>query len=165
MIEVFQILTCQQHGGFFFTNTLEAISDVLDSSWVGEPDVQLIQCRHRVSFSQELVRQIGEYIEQHGVTNIFRCAQQSFDTEHQESAGRDVSMTVEELRVRALAHGVQPKQDFLKKILRVELMRFGMIVFELIFDQVIEIRESRIILCSHPDKVAPIRDAPFLIQL
>ena len=74
-------------------------------------------------------------------------------------------MTVEELRVRALAHGVQPKQDFLKKILRVELMRFGMIVFELIFDQVIEIRESRIILCSHPDKVAPIRDAPFLIQL
>ena len=74
-------------------------------------------------------------------------------------------MSVEKLRVRTLAHGVQPKQDFLKKILRVELMRFGMIVFELIFDQVIEIRESRIILCSHPDKVAPIRDAPFLIQL
>ena len=45
-------------------------------------------------------------------------------------------MTVEELRVCALAHGVQPKQDFLKKILRVELMRFGMIVFELIFDPV-----------------------------
>lgn len=53
----------------------------------------------------------------------------------------------------------------MKKIFRVELMRFGMIVFELIFDQVIEIRENGIIFCLHPSKVAPVRDIPFLIQL
>ena len=106
LVKIFQILTCQQHGGFLFAHTLEAVADVLNGCGVGEPNVQLIQCRHRIALGQQLIRQERQNIEQHGVANIFCRAQQSFHPENEETAGGDVGVSIEELCVRALAHGV-----------------------------------------------------------
>ena len=113
LIKIFQILRGQQHGGLFFTNTLETVADVLNGRGIGQPDIQLVQCRHGIADRQKLIRHEGQHIEQHGVADIFRCAQQSFHTENEETAGGDVGVPIEELCVRTLAHRVQSQQDFL----------------------------------------------------
>ena len=165
LIKVLQILRSQQHGGFLFANTLEAVSDVLNGCGVGEPDVQLIKCRHRIALSQQLVRQERQNIEQHGVANIFCRAQQSFHTENEETAGCDVGVSIEKLRVRALAHGVQPQQHLAQDLFGVELVGGHVIAFVLRLDQVIEVREDGIVLRPHPAEIGSLCDAPFSIQL
>ena len=63
LVEVLQILRSQQHGGFLFAHTLEAVADVLNGCGVGEPNVQLIQCRHGIALGQQLIRQERQNIE------------------------------------------------------------------------------------------------------
>ena len=74
-------------------------------------------------------------------------------------------MPIEELCVRTLAHGVQPQQDFLQELFRIEQMGVGIVAFEFFFDQVIEVREDRIVFRSHAAEVASLRDSPFRIEL
>ena len=165
LVKILQILTCQQHGGFLFAHTLEAVSDVLNGRGIRQPDIQFVQCRHRIALGQQLVRQERQNIEQHGVANIFRCAQQSFHAENEETAGCDVGVSIEKLRVRALAHGVQPQQHLTQELLGVELVSGHVIAFVLRLDQVIEVGEGGIALRPHPAEVGTVCDAPFLIQL
>ena len=120
LVKVLQILTCQQHGGFLFANTLEAVSDVLNGRGIGQPDIQFVQCRHGIADRQKLIRHEGQHIEQHGVADIFSGTQHSLDAENEEAAGGDVGVPIEELCVRTLAHGVQPQQDFLQELFRIE---------------------------------------------
>ena len=165
LIKVLQILTCQQHGGFLFADTLEAVSDVLNGCGVRQPDIQLVQRRHGIALGQQLVRQERQNIEQHGVADILRCAQQSFHPENKETAGGDVGVPIEKLRVRALAHGVQPQQRLTQDLLGVELVGGHVIAFVLRLDQVIEIREDGVVLRAHTAEIGPLCDAPFPIQL
>ena len=44
-------------------------------------------------------------------------------------------------------------------------MGVGIVAFEFFFDQVIEVREDRIVLRSHSAEVAPLRDTPFCVEL
>ncbi len=74
-------------------------------------------------------------------------------------------MTIEELCIGTLAHGVQPQQDFLQELFRIEQMSVWIVAFEFFFDQVIEVRENRIVLRSHAAEVASLRDTPFCVEL
>ena len=55
-------------------------------------------------------------------------------------------MTIEELRVSALAHGVQPQQHLLEHLLCVELQLLLVKVQVFDFDVVVEFGQDRIIL-------------------
>ena len=165
LIKVLQILRCQQHGGFLFTHTLEAVADVLNGRGIGQPDIQLVQRRHGIAHRQKLIRHERQYIEQHGVADIFSGTQHSLDTEDKEAAGGEVGVPIEELCVRTLAHGVQSQQNFLQELLRIEQMGVGIVAFEFFFDQVIEIRENRIVLRAHTAEIGPLCDAPFRVEL
>ena len=55
-------------------------------------------------------------------------------------------MTIEELRVGALAHGVQPQQHLLEHLLCVELRLLLVKVQVFDFDVVVEFGQDRIIL-------------------
>ena len=74
-------------------------------------------------------------------------------------------MSIEKLRVRALAHGVQPQQHLTQDLLGVELVSGHVIAFVLRLDQVIEVGEGWIALRPHPAEVGTVCDAPFPIQL
>ena len=74
-------------------------------------------------------------------------------------------MSIEKLRVRALAHGVQPQQHLTQDLLGVELVGGHVIAFVLRLDQVIEIREDGVVLRAHTAEIGPLCDAPFPIQL
>lgn len=104
LIEVLQILTGQKHCGFLLTDTLQAVSDILDGGRVGEPDIQLVQRCYRVAHGQELIRHIGQHIEQHGVADILRRTEHALYTKDQEAAGGDIGVPIEELSIGSLAH-------------------------------------------------------------
>jgi len=74
-------------------------------------------------------------------------------------------VSIEKLRVRALAHGVQPQQHLTQDLLGVELVSGHVIAFVLRLDQVIEVGEGWIAFWPHPAEVGTVCDAPFLIQL
>ena len=114
LIKVLQILRCQQHGGFLFAHTLEAVADVLNGRGIGQPDIQLVQCRHGIADRQKFIRHEGQHIEQHGVADIFSGTQHSLDAKDKKAAGGDVGVSIEELCVRTLAHGMQSQQHFLQ---------------------------------------------------
>ena len=69
---------------------------------------------------KKLIRHEGQHIEQHGVADIFSGTQHSLDAKDKKAAGGDVGVSIEELCVRTLAHGVQPQQDFLQELFRIE---------------------------------------------
>ena len=74
-------------------------------------------------------------------------------------------MSIEELCISALAHGMQSQQHFLQELFRIEQMNVWIVAFEFFFDQVIEVREDRIVFRSHAAEVASLRDSPFRIEL
>ena len=120
LVKVFEILRGQQHGGFLFAHALEAVANVFDGRGIGQPDIQLVQCCYGIADRQKLIRHEGQHIEQHSVADIFSGTQHSLDAENEEAAGGDVGVPIEELCVRTLAHGVQPQQDFLQELFRIE---------------------------------------------
>ena len=165
LIEVLQILTGQQHRRFLLSHTLQTISDVLDGGGVGQPDIQLIQSCHGIAHGQELIGHEGQYIEEHGVADIFGGAEHSLDAEHQKTAGGNVGMPVEELGVSALAHGVQPQQHLLQELLGVELVTVGIVGLEFLLNEIVEVGQDGIVLRAHPAEVGLLVDAEFPIQL
>ena len=165
LIKVLQILRCQQHGGFLFAHTLEAVTDVLNGRGIGQPDIQLVQCCYGIADRQKLIRHEGQHIEQHSVADIFSGTQHSLDAENEEAAGGNIGMSIEELCISALAHGMQSQQHFLQELFRIEQMSVWIVAFEFFFDQVIEVREDRIVFRSHAAEVASLRDSPFRIEL
>ena len=165
LIKVLQILRCKQHGGFLFAHTLEAVTDVLNGRGIGQPDIQLVQCCYGIADRQKLIRHEGQHIEQHSVADIFSGTQHSLDAENEEAVGGNIGMSIEELCISALAHGMQSQQHFLQELFRIEQMSVWIVAFEFFFDQVIEVREDRIVFRSHAAEVASLRDSPFRIEL
>ena len=45
LVEVLQVLTGQDQGGFLFTDTLETVTDISYRRGIGEPEVQLVDGR------------------------------------------------------------------------------------------------------------------------
>ena len=74
-------------------------------------------------------------------------------------------MSVEELGVGPLAHGVQAKQHLLQELFSIELVLTGIVVFEFLLDEVVQIGENGIVLRTHPAEVGALGDAKLLIQL
>ena len=97
LIKVLQILRCQQHGGFLFAHTLEAVTDVLNGRGIGQPDIQLVQSRDRVALDQQLVCHIGQQIQQNCAADVGCNLVQSLYTEHKESGRTQIAVTIEEL--------------------------------------------------------------------
>ena len=103
----------------------------------------------RVSELDALVKSFVELLQKHGycaAPDCFVYKVQPFYTEHKESGRRQVAVTIEELGVSPLAHGVQTQQYLLEHLLCVELrlLLVKIQVFDL--DVVIEFRKDRIIL-------------------
>lgn len=61
LVKILQILTGQNQGGLLFTNPFEAVADVGNRDWIGEPQVQFVDGGHGISGSEQLVRHIGEH--------------------------------------------------------------------------------------------------------
>ena len=74
-------------------------------------------------------------------------------------------MPVEELGVGALAHGVQPQQHLLQKLLGVELVTVGVVGLKFLLDEIVEVGEDGIVLRAHPAEVGALGDAELMIQL
>ena len=74
-------------------------------------------------------------------------------------------MSVEELGIGALAHGVQPQQYLLQKLLGVERVTAGVIVVKLLLHQVVEVGEDGVVFRVHLRKVGVLGDAELLVQL
>ena len=109
LVEVHKVLRGQQHGGIALADTLETVSDVLHRREIPQPQVQLIQRRDRVSFGQQHVGHVRENVEEDRGLDVARQRIQPAHAEHQEAAGSDVGMPVEEERVGTDAHGVDPQ--------------------------------------------------------
>ena len=60
LIKILQILAGQDQGRFFFTNSFEAVADVGDRNWIGEPQVQLVNGGHGMSGTEQLIGHIGK---------------------------------------------------------------------------------------------------------
>ena len=165
LIEVLQILTGQKHGRLFLSDTLQAVSDILDGGRIGQPDIQLVQCSHGVAHGQELIGHEGQHIEEHGIADVLRCTEHSLHTEYQEAAGGDVGMTVEKLSVGALAHGVQAQQHLLQEFFGIELVAAGVVGLVLLLNQVIQVGENGIVCGAHPAEVGTLGDTKLLVQL
>ena len=74
-------------------------------------------------------------------------------------------MTVEELSVGALAHGVQAQQYLLQELLGIELVAAGVVGLVLLLNQVIQVGEDGIVCRAHPAEVGALGDAELLVQL
>ena len=165
LVEVLQVLAGQKHGGLLFAHPLETVADVLDGSGIGQPDIQLVQGGHGISLGEELVGHIGQHIEEHGIADISRRTEHPLHTEDQEAAGGNVRVSVEELGIGALAHGVQPQQHLLQKFLCVERVTAGIVRVKLLLHQVVEVGEDGVVLRAHLRKVGVLGDAELLVQL
>ena len=134
LVEVLKVLGGQHHCRLLLTDSLEGVSDVLNGSRIVQPDIELVQSCHSVADRQKLIRHVREYVEQHGVPHILCRIDQSLHTEHKETRRSDIGVSVEELGVSALAHGVQTQQDLLQHLLCVKQMLTGIVVFVLTLD-------------------------------
>lgn len=74
-------------------------------------------------------------------------------------------MPVEEFALGALAHGVEPQQNFLQKLQRIKLVFFSVIVLKLILNQRVQVRENGIVLRGQLGEIRAVADAPFVIEL
>ena len=156
-------MTCQYEGRFFLTHALERVADVLDGNRVGQPDIQLVQRCDGVALSEQLVRHIRQQIQQNRASHILRHGQQTFHAEHQKARRGQIRVTVEEFRVRAAAHGVQPQQDLLERLARVELRLRFIKILVLDLDEIIQFRKNGIVLRPHLRKIRFLCNAPFRI--
>ena len=113
LVKILQVLGRHHQRRIPFPHALQAVADILNGHWIGQPQVQLIQCRHRVARCQKPVRHIRQHIEQQGVPQALGRRQYAAYTEYQKPIVGDVGVPVEERRVRAHAQGVQPQQHLL----------------------------------------------------
>ena len=169
LVEVLQILRSQQHGRFLFADALEAVADILNnrsahSYIVRQPDIQLVQCRHCIALSQQLVAEIGQDIEEHGASNILTGLQESFDTEYHKAGGGHIGVAVEKLALRPLAHGVKTQQNFLQNGGGVELILSLIKIPVLLLDERVQVREDGIILRGQAAEIGAVADAPSFVK-
>ena len=116
-VEVLKVLGRHDQGGFLLADPLQGVADVLHGGGIREPDIQLVQARHGVALRQQLVAEVGEQVEEHGVPHAEAAVDEVLHAEDQEAVGGDVGVSVEELALRALAHGVEAQQDLLEQFL------------------------------------------------
>ena len=169
LVEVLQILRSQQHGRFLFADALEAVADILNnrsahSYIVRQPDIQLVQCRHCIALSQQLVAEIGQDIEEHGASNILTGLQESFDTEYHKAGGGHIGVAVEKLALRPLAHGVKTQQNFLQNGGGVELILSLIKIPVLLLDERVQVREDGIILRGQAAEIGAVADVPSFVK-
>ena len=136
--------------------------DVFDCHRVTEPEIQLIQSSYRVAYGKQLVRHECQYIEQHCIVGILGSTQHSLHTENEETAGGDVSVSVEELSIRISAPGMEPQQNLLQKLFCIELILTTTIVPTLILDPV---REDGIVIGFQTAEVGAVGNAKLSIEL
>ena len=147
-VKVFQVLRGHDEVGFLFADPFQGVADVLNDGRsnryiVGKPHIQLIQRRRGIANGQQAVRHIGQDIEQHGAPHILTGLQQTFDPEDDKAGGGHIGVPVEELRLSALAHGVEAQQDLLQQFRRIELVAVPIVLFVFLLDQFVEIGEDK----------------------
>ncbi len=124
----------------------KSITDVFDRHGIGQPDIKLVQRRDGVALGQQLVRHVGQQIQKDRAADVDCDLIQPLYTEHKESGRGQIAVTIEELRVSSLAHGVQAQQHLLEHLLCIELRLLLVKIQVFDFDVVIEFRKDRIIL-------------------
>ena len=163
-VKVLQILAGQDHGGLFLPYPLKAVADVFDGGQVAQPDIKLVQPRRGIALGKQLVAEIGQHIEQQGVFHIPAGLEEPLDAEDQKAGGGDVGVAVEELALRAPAHGVETQQDLLQPFPWVEGILLAVIVSVRLLDHVIEIGEDWIIPGRQGLEVGIVVHAPLDVQ-
>ena len=163
-VKVLQILAGQDHGGLFLPYPLKAVADVFDGGQVAQPDIKLVQPRRGIALGKQLVAEIGQHIEQQGVFHIPAGLEEPLDAEDQKAGGGDVGVAVEELALRAPAHGVEAQQDLLQQFPWVEGILLAVIVSVRLLDHVIEVGEDWIIPGRQGLEVGIVVHAPFGVQ-
>ena len=164
LVEVNKVLRCQQHGGVALTDTLEAVADVLHRREIPQPEVELVQCRHRVTLAQKHVGHVRENVEQNRRFHI-RCQRiQTTDAKHEKAAGANIGVPVEEQRVGTHAHGVNTEQHLLQKLFGVKRGMASIVVIVLPLDQRIQIGQDRKTLGRETGNVRIAGDVPLSIQ-
>ena len=72
--------------------------------------MKLIQTSHGVALDQKLVAEVREHIQQHGITQASAGLHQVMNTKHNKPVRGNVGVSIEELTLRTLAHGVQAQK-------------------------------------------------------
>ena len=65
--EILNVLGGQHYGALLLPYPLHKVADVLHRRAVGEEQIELVYCRHRIALRQQDVGEVGKDIEQHGV--------------------------------------------------------------------------------------------------
>ena len=126
--------------------------------------MELVQSGHGVALHQQLVAEIGQDIEQHGIAETAPGLYQVTDTEHEEPMGGDVGVTVEELAVSAAAHGVHPQQHLLQKFTGIQRIFFSVIVLICFLDHIVQVGHNGIVGGLQSCEVGIIIQAPPVIE-
>ena len=163
LVEVLQVLRGHHQGGIPFPHTLQAVADVLNSHRIGQPQVQLVQRRHRVASRQKPVRHIRQHIEQQGVPQALGRRQHAAYTKHQKPVVGDVGVSVEERRVRTYAQGVQPQQHLLQQLPCIQAA--FPVIHQLVVDERVQVGQDGVVLRLELAEVCSLRDAPLAVQL
>ena len=163
-VKVLQILAGQNHGGLFLSYSFEGISDVFDGGQVAQPDIKLVQPRRSIALGEQLIAEIGQHVEQQGIFYIPAGLEEPFDTKDQKAGTGDVGVAVEELALRAPAHGVEAQQDLLQQLSWVEGILLAVVVSVRLLDHVIEIGEDWIIPGRQGLEVGIVVHAPLDVQ-
>ena len=111
LVEVLQILRCQDQGRLLLPHSFQAVADILHGGEIAQPDVQLVQRGHGVPLGEQLVAEEREHVKQHGVLHTAVGLEQPLHAEDQETEAGDICRPVEELALRPPAHGVEAQQD------------------------------------------------------
>ena len=145
-VKILYVLRRHEHGGVLLSDALQRIADIFDRHRIAKPDIQFVQRRDRIALGQQLVRHVGQQIQKDRAADVGCDLIQPLYTEHKESGRGQIAVTIEELRVSSLAHGVQAQQHLLEHLLCIELRLLLVKIQVFNLDVVIEFRKDRIIL-------------------
>ena len=145
-VKILYVLRRHEHGGVLLSDALQRIADIFDRHRIAQPDIQFVQRRDRVALDQQLVRHVGQQIQQDRAADVGCDLVQPFYAKYEESGRGQIAVTIEELGVSPLAHGVQTQQYLLEHLLCVELRLLLVKIQIFDFDVVVEFGQDRIIL-------------------
>ena len=162
--EVLQVLRGQHQAGVLLPSPLEDVADVLNGHFIGQPDVKLVKGSHRVAHRQELVGEVGQDVEQHGVLDVSAALEEALDAKDHKPPGADIGMSVEKPRLSALAHGVEAQEDLLEHFLGEQGLFLSVIVLIDVLHQLVEVGEDGILAGADLGEVRGVAHAPFGVE-
>ena len=163
--KILDILRCENDRGILFSYALHSVSDIFNCRHIGEEEVQLIDARCCVSFTEKLIRHIREDVEQHRILEAFVAVHESFHTEAEEVTVGDIRMTVEVFAFASHTHRVDAEADLLESFLGVQVLACLIVGHIFFLAQLVEVLHRREVRAFLLAVVGGIGDAESRIEL